>query len=118
MLESKRTADHNTFSILASIGYFPGKSELLKITPLINDQCSCDHSLTVHRDTIARMENTEQTHYCCGKIYEIKKVVFYSDAKIPVTEAFNQVIDTIKAEQQLMQWKRYIKLCDKILSPF
>lgn len=118
MTESKHAATHTTFSLLASIGYVPGKSELLKITPLINDQCSCDHSLTVHQDTIAMIENTEQTHYCCGKMYEIKKVIFYSDATIPVTEAFHQVMDTIKAEQQLMQWKRHIKLCDKILSPF
>ena len=101
-----------------SIEYLASNSKKVKITPLIKDQCGCDHSLYVDESIIACVENTAESHYCCGKMHSIVQIYFKEGATIPVADAIHHVIDSIKLETNLMQWKKHIKMAGELLSPF
>lgn len=118
MIHSKTDTNQAMFSLLASIEYLPDEDNLVKITPLISNGCSGGHNLTLHKDSIGRIESTDQSFSCCGKILMVKKIYIKADTTIPVKEALNQLVDAIKVEHQLTQWKRHIKMSAKMLSPF
>lgn len=108
----------HTLNLMAILEYPTDNSKHLKVIPYIDQYCSFDHSLLVAKDHILWIENTKETYYCGGKMHNIVKLYFKANATVPISDVIPQVMDTIKAEHDLIRWKRHIKMSGEMLSPF
>lgn len=108
----------NLFCLLSSMDHISDQNKTIKITPYHRHRCSCAHSLVVDKSSIEWSENTGEQFFCCGKLYIIVKILFKSDAAVPLSDAIKLVTDAIQIENKLLLWKKHIKMAGEYLSPF